>query len=297
MTNKLIKKLDNNSSNNRLFIVGGIILLAIGVGLWINSIYLNPTNVFWASLTNDLSTTGFTKEINNSTNQTSVKQVVQVAFSGSSYAHSITTLTQSGTTVVTEEINSPDSEYVRYLNISSSNNDNKNYKPVLNLWGYQNSTKASGAQSTRTFYQSIFGILPFGNLTPDQRGNLLKIAKQENVYKVNSKEVTHETIAGKKVATLKVEVNLQGYIKLMKTFAGYVGFKGLDSIDPSQYASQKPVTVKISIEPASRNLVQIDNGTAAGKSLYSGFGVDPMLTLPKDKISLTNLEKKIQAIK
>ena len=59
----------------------------------------------------------------------------------------------------------------------------------------------------------------------------------------------------------------------MKTFAGYVGFKGLDSIDPSQYASQKPVTVKISIEPASRNLVQIDNGTAAGKSLYSGLSL------------------------
>ena len=177
MANKLLKKLEKDGESNiRLFVIGGVLLFALSIGLFINNIYLNPTNVFWASLTNDLSTTGFTKEINNSTNQTSVKQVVQVAFSGSSYAHSITTLTQSGTTVVTEEINSPDSEYVRYLNISSSNNDNKNYKPVLNLWGYQNSTKASGAQSTRTFYQSIFGILPFGNLTPDQRDNLLKIA-------------------------------------------------------------------------------------------------------------------------
>jgi len=259
MTNKLIKKLDNKSSNNRLFIIGGIILLAVGVGLWFNSIYLNPTNIFWDSLSNDLSTVGFTKEINNSTSQTSVKQVVQIVLCGNSYAHSITTLTQSGTTVVTEEINSPDSEYVRYLNIASNNKDNKIYAPVLNLWGYQNSTRASGAQSTRTFYQTIFGILPFGNLTPEQRDNLIGIAKQQNVYSVNSKDVTHETIAGKKVDTLTVNVNLQGYIKLMKTFAGYVGFKGLDGIDPSQYSSQKPVAVKISIEPVSRNLVQIDN--------------------------------------
>jgi hypothetical protein len=297
MTNKLIKKLDNNSSNNRLFIIGGVILLAIGFGLWFNSIYLNPTNIFWDSLSNDLSTAGFTKEINNSTSQTSVKQTVQIVFCGNSYAHSITTLTQSGTTVVTEEINSPDSEYVRYLNISTANNGAKNYKPVLNLWGYQKSTKASGAQSTRTFYQTIFGIIPFGNLTPEQRNNLMSIAKKEKVYTVNTKDVTHETVAGKKVDTLKVNVNLQGYIKLMKTFAGYVGFKGLDGIDPSQYSSQKPVAVKISIEPVSRNLVQIDNGTATGKSQYSGFGADPMISLPKEKISLTELEKKVQAIK
>ncbi len=297
MTNKLIKKLDNNSSNNRLFIIGGIILLAVGIGLWFNSIYLSPTNIFWDSFSNDLSTVGFTKEINNSTSQTSVKQAVQIVFSGTSYAHSITTLTQSGTTVVTEEINSPESEYVRYLNIASNNKDSKTYAPVLNLWGYQNSTRDSGAQSTRTFYQTIFGILPFGNLTPEQRDKMLNIAKQQKVYSINSKEVVHETIKGKKVDTLKVNVNLQGYIKLMKALAEYVGFKGLDGIDPSQYSSQKPVPVKISIEPISRNLVQIDNGTSTGKSQYSGFGADPMISLPKDKISLTELEKKVQAIK
>ena len=126
---------------------------------------------------------------------------------------------------------------------------------------------------------------------------MLSIAKQQKVYSINSKEVVHETIKGKKVDTLKVNVNLQGYIKLMKALAEYVGFKGLDGIDPSQYSSQKPVPVKISIEPISRNLVQIDNGTSAGKSQYSGFGADPMISLPKDKISLTELEKKVQAIK
>ena len=120
MVNNLLKKLEKKGeTNTRLIVIGGFLILAAGIGVWINSIYLNPNNIFWDSFSNNLSTVGFTKHVTKKSGQSSMNQLVQISLSNNNYAHSITTLTQSGTTVVTEEINGVSDEYVRYINISS----------------------------------------------------------------------------------------------------------------------------------------------------------------------------------
>jgi hypothetical protein len=300
MANKLLKKLEKNGESNiRLFVVGGVLLFALSIGLWINNIYLNPTNVFWGSFSNNISTIGFTKTTKTNSSGASLKQVVQIGLGGSSYSHSLTYLTRSGTTVVTEENNSPTYEYVRYLKISANPKNaggkTANYSKVLNIWGYQAIPKGSLSKTTQTFYQSLFGILPFGNLTSSQRNSLLSFAKSHKVYVVNKSK--SETINGQKVDSLTVSVNLSGYIEMMQKFGGYINYEGLAGINPSQYSKRPPVKITVSINPISRNLVRINNGSPSGITDYSGFGIDPAFKAPTKYISLQQLQTKIQAIK
>jgi len=300
MVNNLLKKLEKKGeTNTRLIVIGGFLILTAGIGVWINSIYLNPNNIFWDSFSNNLSTVGFTKQATNKSGQSSMNQLVQVSLSNNNYAHSITTLTQSGTTVVTEEINGVSDEYVRYINISTNSKNggsSKNFKPLLNKWGYQSAKTSGKPLSSRTFYQTIFGILPFSNLTEQQRSTIVNYAKTNKVYTVNAKTIKHETLNGQNVYTMEVTIKLEGYIKMMQQLSKYNGFEALKNVDPAQYAKQPPVVVKISINPISRNLVQINNGSSTGITSYSGFGINPLTQLPKDHISLTQLQKKIQSL-
>ena len=300
MANKLIKKLEQKEDINiRLFVIGGIILFGISIGLWINNIYLNSTNIFWASFSNNLRTNGFTKTSTSNNNGSSLKQVVQLGLAGESNAHSFTYLTQNGTKVATEEINSPTYEYVRYLNISANSKNNggttKGYSKILNIWGYSSNSKESNSQTTQTFYQSVLGILPFGNLTSDQSNALISFAKSHKVYIVNSSKSA--ILNGQKVDKLSVSVDLKGYVELMQKFAGYIHYTGLDGISPSLYAKRPPVKITVSVNPISRNLVQVSNGTITGTTDYSGFGIDSPIKLPSKHISLNQLQAKIQAIK
>jgi hypothetical protein len=299
MANNLLRKLEKDGeSNTRLFVIGGILLFGIAIGLYINNIYLNPTNVFWTSFKNNITTNGFTKENTTTNSGETLRQVIQIGLVGKNYAHSFSYLTHSGTTVVTEEINSPTYEYVRYVNIKAnpknSGGKTKDYKKVLNIWGYS-PIKSISQQSTETFYQTIFGLMPFGNLSPDQSDSLLSYAKTNKVYTVvKSKSAT---VNGQKVDSLTVAISLEGYVKMMQKFGGYINYNALNGISAQAYAGRKPVQVSISINPISRNLVQINNGQVNGINNYSGFGIDPSLTLPKNTISLTNLQAKIQSIK
>ncbi len=299
MANILLKKLDNHSKDNlRLYVIGGIVVFGIGIGIWFNSIYLSPNNVFWDSFANNLSTNGFTKSQAYFNGTYDIDQKVQLSLGANNYSHSITTLTQGKKVVTTEEINSPNYEYVRYLNIATDQKaaDKKSisYKKDLNIWGYSKNSVSANTRSTQTFYENLFGIVPFGNLPSNEKNQLVSYARENKVYKIDYKSIKNQTINGKSVVTLNVSVSRYGYTSLMKMFAKDVGFKGLDAVNPKQYKSLPPITMKFSIEPISRNLVQLDSGSKSGQLSYSGFGIDPQLKLPTKFISLIDLETKIR---
>ena len=84
---------------------------------------------------------------------------------------------------------------------------------------------------------------------------------------------------------------------MMQKFGGYINYDGLAGINPSQYSKRPPVKITVSINPVSRNLVRINNGSPSGITDYSGFGIDPAFKAPTKYISLKQLETIIQAIK
>lgn len=299
MANTLLTKLDNQSKNNtRLYIIGGIILFGIGISVWFNSLYLNPTNMFWDMFSNNLSTNGFTtsqKYFNGSYN---INQKTQIALAGDNYAHTITTLSQVGASVTTEEINSPNYEYVKYLDISSNKknaaNKSINYTKDLNIWGYGKNYNNASQQIKETFYKTLFSILPLANLSTTQRNDLISYAKSHKVYTIDNK-INKQTINGVHVDTLSVKVNRLGYIGMMELFAKDVNFLGLGNVSPKQYEKLPAITVQISIDPISRNLVKINSGSALNASSYSGFGVNPLYKLPTKTIDLQVLEARIRS--
>jgi hypothetical protein len=74
-----------------------------------------------------------------------------------------------------------------------------------------------------------------------------------------------------------------------------VNFLGLGNVSPKQYENLPAITVQISIDPISRNLVKINSGSALNASSYSGFGVNPLYKLPTKTIDLQVLEARIRS--
>lgn len=291
------------------FYAAGVVLLVISGWLWWTQIHLGPERVFWGMVSNSLSTKGVTIETNQSADGSSIKQVVQMELGNTYKAHSLTTLKQQGTEVKTEIIGTRDTDYTRYRSI---NTDQKNAQgkeldtsKVINVWSKSDGTQqtAQTSSSYQLLAQAVLGIglpvgstpVPIGEVSSGEREDLLRQIKSENVYETNFKDAKKERKDGKLLYTYETKIQTILYVKLMKAFAKDIGMTELDGVDPNSYQSSEPLSVKLTVDAHSRQLVGVDTGQGY-KQTYAGYGLPLKVSIPKNPISGAELQQRLSQL-
>lgn len=289
--------------------VAGVVVLLVSGYLWWSKVYLSPQQVFWSTVENSLSTKGVTTELDQSAQGSSLKQVVQMELGTTNMAHSLTTLKQGNTEVKTEILGTSEADYTRYRSIKT---DQKNAegKPldvskVVGVWSKSDDTQQTDTQSSghQLFAQAVLGIglpvgsvpMPLGEVSAGQREDLLREMKSENMYDVPFKNVKKEHKAGRLLYTYDVKIQTILYVRLMKEFARDLGLHELDAVDPNTYQSAQPISVKLTVDAYSRQLVSVDSGQGYTQS-YSGYGLPLKATIPNNAISTQELQKRLGAL-
>jgi hypothetical protein len=82
----------------------------------------------------------------------------------------------------------------------------------------------------------------------------------------------------------------------MQGFAHVYGLKLLDDISAAEFTSSKPVTITLSVDKRSHQMVRIIYPTSGFSETYTDYGVVRTITLPTKTISETELQKRVQAV-
>jgi hypothetical protein len=277
----------------RLTAVVGIVLIAVAVWFW-QAFYTSPQQVFNDMLENNLTTTSVTKNVWSNNGGDAVNQRINLQLGAHNVAQWFATIHNDKATVSTESIGTKDAGYVRYTDSSSQ----KNNKDIINIWA-KSTTK--GATLRQLFQNALLDtssapVPPLGYVNATDRATLLKFTRDHQIFKPDYKTVSTSVVNGRPAYNYSVSVSLAPYIQLMQGFAHVYGLKLLDDINAAEFTSSKPVTITLSVDKRSHQMVRVIYPTTGFNETYTDYGVARTISLPTETISETELQKRVQAI-
>lgn len=228
----------------------------------------------------------------------SVEQRVQATFGPQHIAHGVTDIKQKtdviDTTIQTETISTPKKDYVRYtqLNTSQKNPEGKelDFSKVLNVWGR---VDEGGGE---LYSQSTLGVVPSGNLTAADREALVRFMRDKNLYEFDESKVDRKIENGRPVYVYDVTAKPDLYVTMLKQYAKAVGVTQLESVDPSAYAGRDALQFRVTIDVWSRQFVAVSFGGGQQTEKLSGYGVSKPVALPKESITVDELQSRLQTV-
>lgn len=279
-----------------IFIAAGLIFMG-GLWAWYQYVHKSPYNVFWDSIDNNLNIYGVTRTVSQEGNGSSIEQKLQIALGAENVARSFTTITQPGaageTKVVTETIGTPQDNYARYTSIQSP--VKVDVSGVQNVWSREKLVVGAG-QNQSVFSEGLFSSIPFADLNQQQRAEIVKFIKEQDVYDVDYRGAKYVERAGKQGIEYTVQVNLQSYIETLKKIDSMMGLKQLEGVDTSQYAGAEPAQLVIVNSIDGRQLLEVTYTGSPRKETYSSYGARIKVDIPEAKIQRSELEQQIQRI-
>ncbi len=280
----------------------GVLLLLVAGWFWWAKATTDPKYAFNAMLHQSLSTSGVTLQATQNNNGTTASQTMQYWLGGQSMSHSLTSLSQTGTTVVDEMIGAPGADYTRYKAITTDQKSKSgkalNVSKVVGVWAKGNG--ASGGSSLLS--QAILGtslplggiVVPMGNLTPAQRGELLKDIAKNNVYQVSYKNVQHNTVRGRLQYTYDVTVKPMEYVRLLKNFAKDIGLHDLDQVAAESYNGQPDLKLRFTVDVHANHLVKVALAEGAYSQNYTSYDQPVTVNIPKKTVTTAELQTRLQ---
>jgi hypothetical protein len=285
------------------WVVGGILLIVAAV-VWWNGIYQNPRNVFEGMLASNLATSSVTKHVRGSNNGQTLDQYIRLDLGSTNAARWLVDVQQSGNTeVTTDSIATPGKGYVRYTHITTnqkkSSGGSYDFSKILNVWGQ--SADNDGSSLSQLFSQTVLDVStaplpPIGNLTPDARQNLLKTIREQHIFTPDYKTVKKEQHNGRQAYTYSVSVKLESYVRMMQQFAKDLNLHNLDTVDPATFKDSKPITLALTVDSRSRQLVSATYAAANYTESYSSYGLKNPIVPPVHAIPVSQLQTKLNQL-
>lgn len=283
----------------RLLVVVAILIFAYSSWAWWHNVRSDPERTLYAALENNLRTRSLTRQVVQESGPQKLEQNVELLLSPQSLAHGSTTITQSGdvdAVVRTESISTNREEYVKYTEIQTNqkNADGQeaDFKELLNIWG---KTSQSG-QPGELYGESMLGVILTANLNVHDREALMKVIRDNSVYKFDEKTLQRKVVNGRPVYVYDVTVAPSAYIAMLKTFGGMVGMQQLEGLDPQQYANAQPLEFKITVDVWSQHVTNVEFAAGERTERTSGFGINHEVVIPKDTIPVEELQQKLQQV-
>jgi hypothetical protein len=274
-----------------------LLLVAAGSGwLWWSQVRQDPNRVFWDMVSNNLSTTGVTRETVQSGQGLTVSQYTQLSFTQHPTAHVLAVFKQGNSTLSTEEISDMHTDMVRYnqISIPAKSGKSLNTAAVVGKWAQLGSGQSVGNQLTSgLFSQSLLDVLPMANLQPGQCNQLLATMRTQGLFTYDKSLVKKARLNGRESYLYAVSIKPAAYIRVMQQFERMIGATSYASLKPKDYARQKPISIVLAVDARSHLLAQSYEVAAQRTERYQGFGLTPGTPLPKATITTTQLTQRL----
>ena len=276
-------------------VVAAIIFAVSGVAWWKN-VYNAPHRVFQGMLQANLTTKGVTRSTISEDTSSTIQKTEQLSFVPSMASRTVAVIKQGAddnkTHVISETIGTRDADYSRYVKIETNQQGAEgkplDYSSVLDTWGK--------SEAPQAYSQSVLGLIPFAPLQPNDLTEVLKAFEDKKAYDVDYSKVEPKRLNGKSALVFTVKINTGAYVEVLKMIAQKTGFNDFGGLNPEDYQDNAPITVMLTIDKMSRQLLEADYVDSGQKETYSSYGLVTPITIPEKTEPIEALQQKIQEI-
>lgn len=285
------------------YIVGTVSLLTASIAWWF-TVYIGPKHVFWSMIENSLRTSSVTLKTDQSRGDSRLKQLIHVDTGAADMARSLTTLKEGDTEVKTEILGTKEADFTRYISIRSATK--ADVSGVKNVWARADDSAQSETQLSnhRLYAQTTLGVglplgsvpVPVGDVSATKRQQLLDFIRNQDVYRPDFQHVKKDYKHGRLLYTYDVTIQSILYISLMKAFAADLGLRDLEAANPNSFQDQPTIKVSLTVDALSHRLARVNFPELNYAQEYESYGLPLKAELPKQAISGTELQKRLEAI-
>lgn len=276
-------------------IVAAIIFTVASIAWWKN-VYNAPRRVFEGMLQTNLTTKGVTRSTLSEDTSSTIQKTEQLSFVPSMASRTVAVIKQGEgddkTHVISETIGTSEADYSRYVKIETNQKGVEDkpldYSSVLNVWGQSSAPQA--------YSQTVLGLVPFAPLQSNDVNEVLKAFEDKKVYDVDYSKVEPKRLDGKSALVFTVRINTGAYVEVLKMIAQKSGFSDFAGLNPEDYKDNAPITVKLTIDKMSRQLLEADYVDSGQKETYSAYGLVTPIAVPEKTEPIETLQQKIQEI-
>lgn len=297
---KVARKSYINQKNGLILIVFvATVLIAVSGWLWWTKILINPDRVLDDAIAKSLQTSSITRQVSQDDGSQKVNQLSYLSFYAPTVtAETTTKLTQKGlqrqeTTITTDTIGTKGADYVKYSAVDGAENlpGAENFQKLLGIWAKKQSSQQEGQQAS-FLSESLFSIVPIGNLDPSSREQLLELIDNKKLY--NYKSVERKVENYRPVYKYTLEIKPADLIEVLAKYAHLTGATDPAQFNPEAYANAPNVTIEATVDIASRQIIKIQYGDANRTEVYSSYNLYRPIKLPENTISIDELQNKLQ---
>lgn len=279
------------------------ILIILGVGLFAASgtvfyrqIFTDPDRVLDDMLAKSLQTGSIQRQISFTTQQSSVDQTYYNTFSPNNATESILILKEGNykagqaTEVTKQSIGVADKDFVRYKAISlPPGSEQKDFSKVLNVWGRLD--KTDNGEVPGTLNESIFSIVPFANLPSAERNLVMAEADKVNLYKYTNTKLTYKN--GRPTLSYEMAIKPESLLKVLNVYATVTGTGDKEQLNPEQYKDSQDINIQLEVDLLSRHVREIKFIGSSREETYGAYGLKRPIELPKESISVDELQSRL----
>lgn len=296
-----LRDLDYKKLFYRVLFLAAIFLVISGYIAY-TRLYLTPERRFWMAMNTNLSVPSVIRSTETGGTGNKSTEVTRYTFGGQAAQAKVSSVGFKSATaesnVTTETITTPATQYVRYVNIFSTekkeDGSNYNFDAVKGIWAKDaDPADAAAADEKRLAYlQPLITLAPFGNLTPTARQSILAELKSSGAYDIDYRGVTYQNTEQDKFMTYSVRVFTKKYVAILQKYFTAAGLGEFPPLDPSGYAENARVNAQFVLNRRTNTISAISfNGQT---EVYSNYGVTKQIALPADAISLEDLQGRLQ---
>jgi hypothetical protein len=285
-------------------LVTGLLLLSIillgGAGyVWYKNILTDSDRVFYGMLSKSLQTDSVSRTVTQTSSLRNVTQTYNLTYRPTPIAESETTIEQVGenretNSVTTRSIGTKDVDYVQYTDIQITNVTGKpETKEILGQWAKRDKNTETG-EAPQLLSEALFMFVPFGNLASEKREELVSKMRENKSY--SFKEGKLEMSGLRPVMTYEVAIKPKALVEVLGAYVQETGIGDASQLDPASYEQAENVHVRITVDLLSRHLKEMTFIGDTRKETYSSYGVKRDIQLPKDTISISDLQTRLQKL-
>lgn len=271
---------------------GGVALLLFSGWVWWHFTYLNPENVFWGALQNNLQLSGVTKQVSSEENA-KIEEYAQISLGSVNAVKSVASVTQNDNfKVVTETVGTPNANYTRYTQIKTPQKKKDgqplDFSKVVNRWG----KLELGGQASSKFSEVLYSGIPVSRLNKQAAQAVLKTMKTE-VYQVDFAKVGKKRQQGRLEYEYKVKIAPASYVAMLKQLDALNNLKQMQQLDPAQYQGSEQIEITVVINAQGRQISRVTYDASGRQENYRAYGARPSWTVPETNLASRDLEQEV----
>lgn len=284
-----------------LFALAGLVLFAISGWMWRSQHNNNPERAFWSMVNNSLSSPSVTKTVSLGEGSNEVTQVRHTSYSPQYISETLTDITETNesgvaSTVRSRMISTMTNDYISYekLDIPTVSGQPANVDDILNVWGVQEVHQEAKAALGSTTTEALINIIPFGDLLPKAREELVSFMRDNQVYRGIDEGVSRK-IDGRDVIVYRLTVPTKQYAELLQRYAKALGFGEIGGLDPTVYTEENQTVVDVMIDKRTKQLTRVTYGDESRIEEYHSQGLRQMPSVPPQTVSFEELQNRLTA--